>query len=81
MQERSFIGGSQQEWLELEADLVTLHQFRSKMLEHSANQDVYDIRYIKKILKDKYGANILFRAHERFEHAYLLPRYGKLHNK
>ena len=51
------------EWLELEADLVTLQQFRSKMLEHSANQDVYDIRYIKKILKDKYGANIYFSDH------------------
>ena len=48
------------EWLEMETDLITVQEFRDKMLEFSDTDDVNECSYLKKLLKDRYGAYIVF---------------------
>jgi len=51
------------EWLESSAEVVTLTQFRMKMIEIAQKEDVYDKRYLQKLLKDNYQAHIFFSDH------------------
>ena len=48
------------EWLEAEAEVITMRKFRDKVIECAGREDVYDTRYMKTLLKDKYGGHIFF---------------------
>ena len=48
------------EWLETEASIHTMSEFKTKVQEVSADDETYDSRYLKKLLKDHYGAHISF---------------------
>ena len=48
------------EWLEMDTDLVTVKEFREKMVQFSENNDSYTTKHIKNILKEKYGAYVFF---------------------
>ena len=37
------------EWLEIEASVQTMPDLRNKLIEYSGKDDVYDLRYLKKI--------------------------------
>ena len=47
-------------WLEDEATIHSMPEFKQKVQEFSKNCEAYDSRYLKKLLKDSYGSHISF---------------------
>ena len=48
------------EWLELEGELHSLSELREKLILISESEDVYDVKWIKKKLQEKYAEHIIF---------------------
>ena len=48
------------DWLEEEIDPVTVAQFEDKVTQIAKKKEVYGRRYLKQMLKDKYGVHIQF---------------------
>ena len=47
-------------WLEDEATIHSMPEFKRKVQEFSGDDEAYDSRYLKKLLKDSYGCHISF---------------------
>lgn len=47
-------------WLEDEVSIHSMPEFRQKVKEFSGVNEPYDSRYLKKLLKDRYGSHISF---------------------
>ena len=48
------------QWLEAEITVHSIPDFTKKVWEFSTSNEVYDSKYLKKLLKDCYGAHISF---------------------
>lgn len=48
------------EWLEMETDLVTVKVLQEKTIQFFENNSTYTTKYLKKLLKEKYGAYLFF---------------------
>ena len=44
-------------WLEVEATIHSMPEFKRKVQEFSEDYEAYDSRYLKKLLKDSYGSH------------------------
>ena len=64
-------------WMEASAEILTLTQFRDKMREPMTDEDVYDKRYLKKLLKDKYGPHIFFSEQKGVDYQQEIQRKRK----
>lgn len=54
-------------WLEEEVEIISISQFEGKLKDIAQREEVYDRRYLKKLLKDKYGDHILFSGKSGLE--------------
>ena len=48
------------EWLESEVSIHTMKEFRMKLTEISGDIDMYDPRYLKRLLQEHYGDHVFF---------------------
>ena len=48
-------------WLEDEATIHSMPEFKQKLQEFSEDHEAYDSRCLKKLLKDSYSSYIIFR--------------------